>query len=408
MGTKKDRGAGMKERKEDETKMSSDVLQPHPHTDYNLQELPTNTLFFLVSPVGFLNSCAEEMKKGFDGFNKSQAGSGETKADFKHRTLLDEFLELQKILNVVISDIWFGNLVKEFVAKKRKLKTAKQRRDMLMGEILFLRRRHGYLLKCQSCDMELAKDEGKALEGIVCLDFGLDSMRYDEVQGSNGESATKGKLRIEKTPNDYLIDDKRVGKKKLYRHGRVTVKVFTSTETSISTNLFDSNPCPPFYSATALILEVSPNPFPSAVLPAGPAGFDPVYKTLHLGSAVADPESETYESPQEGDNNVVVVAGYILFYPSYSGYFEKPSIFLENLYVRECYREFGLGKMLLSAMAARAATLGFSTVDWLVVGWNVKAIEFYVGMGGQIMQDVKRFRLSGEGLKAFAKEQDEQ
>nr|GLL16647.1 tyramine N-feruloyltransferase 4/11-like [Ipomoea trifida] len=181
-------------------------------------------------------------------------------------------------------------------------------------------------------------------------------------------------------------------------------KVFTSTETSISTNLFDSNPCPPFYSATALILEVSPNPF----LPAGPAGFDPVYKTLHLGSAVADPESETYESPQEGDNNVVVVAGYILFYPSYSGYFEKPSIFLENLYVRECYREFGLGKMLLSAMAARAATLGFSTVDWLVVGWNVKAIEFYVGMGGQIMQDVKRFRLSGEGLKAFAKEQDEQ
>nr|GMC51027.1 probable acetyltransferase NATA1-like [Ipomoea batatas] len=140
-------------------------------------------------------------------------------------------------------------------------------------------------------------------------------------------------------------------------------KVFTSTETSISTNLFDSNPCPPFYSATALILEVSPNPF----LPAAP------------------PVSTRY-----------------------SGYFEKPSIFLENLYVRECYREFGLGKMLLSAMAARAATLGFSTVDWLVVGWNVKAIEFYVGMGGQIMQDVKRFRLSGEGLKAFAKVHDEQ
>ncbi|XP_019167978.1 PREDICTED: tyramine N-feruloyltransferase 4/11-like [Ipomoea nil] len=180
-------------------------------------------------------------------------------------------------------------------------------------------------------------------------------------------------------------------------------KVFTSTQTSISTNLFDSNPCPPFYSATALILEVSPNSFPPAVLP---VGFDPVYKTLHLGSAIADPESETYES-QEGDDNVVV-AGYILFYPSYSGYFEKPSIFMENLYVRECYREFGLGKMLFSAMAARAATLGFSTADWLVVGWNVKAIEFYVGMGGQIMQDVKRFRLSGEGLKAFAKEQDEQ
>ncbi|XP_019167979.1 PREDICTED: uncharacterized protein LOC109163674 [Ipomoea nil] len=162
------------------------------------------------------------MKKGVNGFNKSQAGSGETKADFKHRTLLDEFLELQK----------------EFVAKKRKMKTAKQRRDMLMGEILFLRRRHRYLLKRQSCDMELAKDEGKAVEGER-YSSGYEAreemnnlksrsnlnLRYDEVQGSNGESATKGKLRIEKTPNDYLIDEKRVGKKKLYRHGRVTVKV---------------------------------------------------------------------------------------------------------------------------------------------------------------------------------------
>lgn len=179
-------------------------------------------------------------------------------------------------------------------------------------------------------------------------------------------------------------------------------KVFTSTETSISTNLFDSNPCPPFYSATALILEVSSNSFPPTN-PASP-GFDPVFKTLHLGSAIADPESETFESQEDAN---VVVAGYILFYPSYSAYFEKPSIFLENLYVRECYREFGLGKMLFSAMAAKAATLGFSTVDWLVVGWNVKAIEFYVGMRGQIMQDVKRFRLSGEGLEAFAKEQDQ-
>ncbi|VFR01836.1 unnamed protein product [Cuscuta campestris] len=110
-------------------------------------------------------------------------------------------------------------------------------------------------------------------------------------------------------------------------------------------------------------------------------------QTVRLDSAIEDRDSGTYESRVDG----VVVAGYVLFYPSYSGYFEKPGIFLENFFVRECYRGIGLGKMMFSAVAAKAAALGFSAVDWLVVGWNTEAIEFYVGMGGQIMQDVERF-----------------
>ncbi|XP_055821916.1 probable acetyltransferase NATA1-like [Solanum dulcamara] len=203
-------------------------------------------------------------------------------------------------------------------------------------------------------------------------------------------------------------------------------KIFNATEASISTNLFKSNnPCPPFYSVTTFILEASPNSFPKRNTK-HPI-FDPILKTINLDSPILDSELELFRtnnrissiiSEVESGNGVcadfreivsdrssnsnVFIAGYVLFFPSYSGYFEKPGFFIENMYVRECYRKCGFGKMLFSAVASQAVKMGFTKVDWLTVGWNENAIDFFLGMGAYIMQDVKRFRLSGEGLDAFA------
>ncbi|PHU01408.1 hypothetical protein BC332_31195 [Capsicum chinense] len=179
-------------------------------------------------------------------------------------------------------------------------------------------------------------------------------------------------------------------------------KVFNATETSISTNLFYSNnPCPPFYSVTTFILEVSANGFPQETTKN--SIFDPILKTTNLDSPILDSELQLFKTNE--DNNIFV-AGYVLFYPSYSGYFDRPGFFIENMYVRECYRKCGFGKMLFSAVASQAVKMGFTKVDWLTVGWNNNAIDFYLGMGAYIMQDVKRFRLSGEGLDAFATNED--
>lgn len=197
-------------------------------------------------------------------------------------------------------------------------------------------------------------------------------------------------------------------------------KVFNATEASVAKNLFNSdNPCPPFYSVTTFILEVSPDSFPTNN-PRNPI-FDPILKTINLDSPILDSELKLFRtsnniplprestetvSSNEEDNNNVFVAGYVLFYPSYSGYFEKPGFFIENMYVRECYRKCGFGKMLFTAVASQAIKMGFTKVDWLTVGWNENAIDFYLGMGAYIMQDVKRFRLCGEGLDAFATDED--
>lgn len=58
--------------------------------------------------------------------------------------------------------------------------------------------------------------------------------------------------------------------------------------------------------------------------------------------------------------------------------------------------------MLLTAVAAQAAKMGYGRVEWVVLDWNVNAINFYEQMGAQILQEWRVCRLTGDALQAFA------
>ncbi|GLT28137.1 hypothetical protein SLA2020_030910 [Shorea laevis] len=42
--------------------------------------------------------------------------------------------------------------------------------------------------------------------------------------------------------------------------------------------------------------------------------------------------------------NEIVVAGFVLFFPNYSTFLAKPGFYVEDLFVRECYRRKGVWK----------------------------------------------------------------
>lgn len=96
------------------------------------------------------------------------------------------------------------------------------------------------------------------------------------------------------------------------------------------------------------------------------------------------------------------MAGFVLFFPHYPSFLAKQGLYIEQLFVRECYRKQGFGKMLLSAVAGQAAKMGYVRVDWAVVDWNVNAINFYQEMGAQVWPGWKLCRLGGDALQAFA------
>lgn len=98
----------------------------------------------------------------------------------------------------------------------------------------------------------------------------------------------------------------------------------------------------------------------------------------------------------------MTVAGFVLFFRNYSTFLAKPGFYIEDLFVRESYRRKGLGTMLLSAVAKQAVEMGYGRVEWVVLDWNVNAINFYKQMGADVMQEWRVCRLTGDALKGYA------
>ncbi|KAK6781539.1 hypothetical protein RDI58_019335 [Solanum bulbocastanum] len=174
------------------------------------------------------------MKRSVEGFNGSSfVDEEESKVKkLNQKKLLNELLELQK----------------DFVSRKRKLETAKLKKENILGEIIFLKQRRRYLLKSQSSDDDNEKNISHLKEHFDAesevpkversnsgFDAVVESARPAFASKFNSEHHEVGYeellaggdvLRVECVPNNYLIDDNnRVGKKKLSWHGQVTLKV---------------------------------------------------------------------------------------------------------------------------------------------------------------------------------------
>jgi GNAT superfamily N-acetyltransferase len=94
-------------------------------------------------------------------------------------------------------------------------------------------------------------------------------------------------------------------------------------------------------------------------------------------------------------------AGFALFFPIYSTWRGR-SMHLEDLFVRPRFRGRGIGKALLTRVAAVAVERGCALLYWHVLDWNTPAIDFYQSLGAVPMDAWKRMRLGDEALARVA------
>ena len=100
-------------------------------------------------------------------------------------------------------------------------------------------------------------------------------------------------------------------------------------------------------------------------------------------------------------------AGFALFFYHYSTWVGRPTLFLEDLFVRPRFRGNGIGKALLSRLAGLAVDEGCGRFEWQVLDWNTPAIEFYQSLGATVMQQWLTMRVSGDELRTLAAQQRE-
>jgi GNAT superfamily N-acetyltransferase len=104
---------------------------------------------------------------------------------------------------------------------------------------------------------------------------------------------------------------------------------------------------------------------------------------------------------------VVELAGelvaYAVFFETYSTFVARPSLYLEDLFVRTEARGRGLGKRLLVHLAGLALERGCGRFEWSVLDWNEDAQRFYRGLGARILQEWQLCRLDADALAALAR-----
>ncbi|HEY4467760.1 MAG TPA: GNAT family N-acetyltransferase [Klebsiella sp.] len=96
------------------------------------------------------------------------------------------------------------------------------------------------------------------------------------------------------------------------------------------------------------------------------------------------------------------VAGYAVFFTSYSTWLGRNGIYMEDLYVSPEFRGNGAGKALLKTIAQLAVKRGCGRLEWSVLDWNQPAIDFYLSIGALPQSEWVRYRLDGAALIAFA------
>lgn len=97
-----------------------------------------------------------------------------------------------------------------------------------------------------------------------------------------------------------------------------------------------------------------------------------------------------------------VAQGFALFFHNFSTFEGRPGIYLEDLFVRPDARGSGLGKALLSRLAALAVERDCARLEWSVLDWNTPAIDFYKSLGAVPMDEWTVYRVDGAALQTLA------
>ena len=96
------------------------------------------------------------------------------------------------------------------------------------------------------------------------------------------------------------------------------------------------------------------------------------------------------------------VVGYAIYFFTYSTFLARPTLYLEDIFVRPEHRGQGAGRALFRACAAEAVRRGCGRMEWQVLDWNAPAIDFYHRSGARLLEEWRVCRLTGDALAAAA------
>jgi GNAT superfamily N-acetyltransferase len=131
-------------------------------------------------------------------------------------------------------------------------------------------------------------------------------------------------------------------------------------------------------------------------------------KLLHLFTGTEDELAGHLFGPRPSCELLVAESGdrrcgYAIFFTTYSTFLTRPGLFLEDLFVAEKERGNGHGTALLVELARIAVHRGCGRLEWSVLDWNRRAIDFYESLGARPVAGWIPYRLEGQALATLGR-----
>ena len=101
------------------------------------------------------------------------------------------------------------------------------------------------------------------------------------------------------------------------------------------------------------------------------------------------------------------LAGYAIYYFTFSSFVGRAGIWLEDVYVRPQFRKRGLGRGLIEAVAQIGAGRDCGRFEWMALNWNAGALEFYRGLGATVMNEWVLLRLNRAALHQMGSKKEQ-
>lgn len=96
------------------------------------------------------------------------------------------------------------------------------------------------------------------------------------------------------------------------------------------------------------------------------------------------------------------IQGMALYFFTWSTWEGCPSLYLEDLYVKESTRGKGFGLALLKKLAQIALEKKCKRFEWSVLDWNMPARNFYHSIGAAHKEGWLPYRIEGDALNNLA------
>lgn len=85
--------------------------------------------------------------------------------------------------------------------------------------------------------------------------------------------------------------------------------------------------------------------------------------------------------------------GYCIYFETYSSFFAKPTLYLEDIFILPEWRARGIGRKMMTTLAQIARQRGCGRMEWIVLDWNEPAHHFYRALGAVQLPRWRLYRL---------------